>query len=290
MAQKYRKQILSTILLKKMLLCKSIIKNEICLYFNFGKISKNTKVKDYQVVEAILYRLKTGCQWRELPIKQFFRKKYTWQSVYFHFQKWCKDGIWEKAWIIILKKYKHLLDMSSIQLDGTHSPTKRGGAAVGYQGRKKCKTSTLLIMIGTRPKRPTFLMFLAMPVKNLTEVLVNLSYCSNECSIKHSIMAILNFLVWTCFALITLLIIGVLIAVLFKSFFWVISFSLAFFAQLFRHKTTVIVFLLFIIPAIYLLLSISRGDLGVTLFIFLTILLSLIPTMLSKAFIFWKNH
>lgn len=36
--------------------------------------------------------------------------------------------------------------MSSIQLDGTHTPTKRGGEAVGYQGRKKSKTSNMLII------------------------------------------------------------------------------------------------------------------------------------------------
>jgi hypothetical protein len=36
--------------------------------------------------------------------------------------------------------------MSSIQLDGTHTPAKRGGEAVGYQGRKKSKTSNLLII------------------------------------------------------------------------------------------------------------------------------------------------
>ena len=106
----------------------------------------NTKVEDYQVVEAILYRLKTGCQWRELPMKQFFRKKYRWQSVYFHFQKWSKDGSLEKVWQTVLEKHRHLLDLSSIQLDGTHTPTKRGGEAVGYQGRKKCSTSNILII------------------------------------------------------------------------------------------------------------------------------------------------
>ncbi len=36
--------------------------------------------------------------------------------------------------------------MSSIQLDGTHTPAKRGGEAVAYQGRKKCKTSNMLII------------------------------------------------------------------------------------------------------------------------------------------------
>ncbi len=37
--------------------------------------------------------------------------------------------------------------MSNIQLDGTHTPAKRGGEQVGYQGRKKCKTSNLLILV-----------------------------------------------------------------------------------------------------------------------------------------------
>jgi len=110
-----------------MLLSKSIIKKEICPYLNFGKINKNSKVIDYQVVTSSLYRLKTGCQWRQLPRKQFFREKYSWQNV----------------WNSILKKHKHLLDLSSIQLDGTHTPAKRSGESVAYQGRKK--TNTLIM-------------------------------------------------------------------------------------------------------------------------------------------------
>lgn len=106
----------------------------------------NTKVNKYQVVEAILYRLKTGCQWRELPMKQFFNKSYRWQSVYYHFQKWSKDGTFEKVWQSALANHKQHLDMSSIQLDGTHTPVKRGGEAVGYQGRKKCSTSNMLVI------------------------------------------------------------------------------------------------------------------------------------------------
>lgn len=97
-------------------------------------------------MEAILYRLKTGCQWRQLPTKVFFKARYRWQSVYYHFQKWSKDGSWERMWIRLLDKHKTLLDLSSIQLDGSHTPAKRGGASVAYQGRKKCKTSNLLIV------------------------------------------------------------------------------------------------------------------------------------------------
>ena len=102
------------------------------------------------MVQAILYKLKTVCQWRSLPMKEFFRLRYNWQSVYFHFQKWSKDGSWEVMWKQLLDKHKALLDLSSIQLDGSHTPTKRGGQAVFYQGRKKCKTSNLLIISDSR--------------------------------------------------------------------------------------------------------------------------------------------
>jgi transposase len=79
-------------------------------------------------------------------MKQFFRVKYRWQSVYYHFQKWSKNGSWEVVWQNVLISHQHLLDLSSIQLDGSHTPTKRGGEAVAYQGRKKCKTSNMLIL------------------------------------------------------------------------------------------------------------------------------------------------
>ena len=36
--------------------------------------------------------------------------------------------------------------MSSVKLDGSHTPAKRGGLAVGYQGRKKCKTTNALFL------------------------------------------------------------------------------------------------------------------------------------------------
>lgn len=121
-------------------------KKEMIPYLNFGNTYGNTKAKCHEVVSAILYRLKTGCQWRQLPMKQFFRYSYKWEAVYYHFQKWSKDGSWETMWEQLLKKHKNLLDMSSIQLDGSHTLAKRGGEAVGYQGRKKGKTSNMLLV------------------------------------------------------------------------------------------------------------------------------------------------
>ena len=113
-------------------------------------MNKNTKVRIENVLKAILYRLKTGCQWRELPMRQFFSCKYSWKSVFYHFQKWSKDGSFQRIWEKLLRENKSLLDMSSIQLDGTHTPAKRGGEAVTYQGRKKNKTSNMLYITDAR--------------------------------------------------------------------------------------------------------------------------------------------
>ena len=74
-----------------------------------------------EIVSAILYRLKTGCQWRQLPVKQFFSNNIlTWQGVYYHFNEWVKDGSWTKVWINILASNHQHLDLSCMQLDGSH--------------------------------------------------------------------------------------------------------------------------------------------------------------------------
>lgn len=36
--------------------------------------------------------------------------------------------------------------MSSVQFDGSHTPAKRGGEDVDYQGRKKCETTNMLFL------------------------------------------------------------------------------------------------------------------------------------------------
>ncbi len=44
-----------------------------------------------EVINAIFYLLKSGCQWRMIP--NDFPK---WQTVYDYFSKWKKDGTWKK--------------------------------------------------------------------------------------------------------------------------------------------------------------------------------------------------
>jgi transposase len=108
---------------------------------------RKTKVGIWRIVKAILYKLKTGVQWKELPMTMFFGDiKYSYQSVYYHFNKWSQTGVWERLYIELIKGNKTKLDMSIVNLDGTHTTAKRGGQRVGYQGRKRAKTTNILIV------------------------------------------------------------------------------------------------------------------------------------------------
>lgn len=116
-------------------------------YLPLSRTGRKTKVKVWRIIKAILYKLKTGIQWKNLPMRQFFGyTKYSWKSVFYHFNKWSKEGSWERCYRKLLATYKSQLDMSVVNLDGTHTPAKRGGEDVGYQGRKRCKTSNMLIL------------------------------------------------------------------------------------------------------------------------------------------------
>jgi transposase len=128
------------------ILDKDIIEKEILPYLPAQKRGFPSKVPVFQIVNSILYKLKAGCQWRMLSLDCFFDEEYSWQSVYYHFRKWAITEVWQEAWQNLLNKHKNLLDMSSAQLDGSHTPAKRGGQEVAYQGRKKAKTTNILIM------------------------------------------------------------------------------------------------------------------------------------------------
>jgi transposase len=128
-------------------LSKSIISEWIVPHLIVGRRGPEISVPIEDLVMAILYRLKTGCQWRYLPMKEFFEPDaISWNSVYQHFNNWSKSGCWRNAWVNLLKSKCQFLDLSSAEFDGSHTPAKRGGLAVGYQGRKACKTTNGLYM------------------------------------------------------------------------------------------------------------------------------------------------
>jgi len=102
----------------------------------------------YLIFNGILHKLYTGCQWKALPVAEFKDEQtgtqLTYQAFSHHFRKWSKDDSLLyvfKASIIAIMMH---INVSEINLDGTHTIAKKGGEAVGYQGRKRAKTSNIL--------------------------------------------------------------------------------------------------------------------------------------------------
>ena len=100
-----------------------------------------------EIVNAILYKMKSGVQWELLPVGALFSQKVlSWQSVYHHYRKWSLSGTWLDCWTAFLKRHRAELDLSSVDLDGSHTPAIRGGAGVEYQGRKRRRTTNALYL------------------------------------------------------------------------------------------------------------------------------------------------
>ena len=124
-----------------------MIQTHIVQHLSQGSRGPKPRVPLWELVNAILYKLKSGCQWEMLPVKALiFSGSVDYKTIFHHFRKWVKDGSWERAWYALTRAYKHLLDLSTAQFDGTHSLAKRGGDAVGYQRRKRGKTSNILLL------------------------------------------------------------------------------------------------------------------------------------------------
>lgn len=99
-------------------------------------------------LSGILYRLKAGCQWREIPVKPHFApdEMCTGHVVYQHFNKWSSQGQFRRIWLVLLHQYRTELDLSSLQLDGAQTRTHRGGEFVSYQKRRTDETTNFLFL------------------------------------------------------------------------------------------------------------------------------------------------
>lgn len=90
--------------------------------------------KDHRlIVEGILWRLRTGAPWRDLP------ERYgPWQSVYTRFRRWQRAGVWGRALAALQAQAdaRGDLDWSLHFLDGTvirahpHAAGAKKGAAI----------------------------------------------------------------------------------------------------------------------------------------------------------------
>ena len=107
-----------------------------------------SKIALYKIFNYLLYRLHTGCQWAALPIEPDADDptvtEISWWAVYHHYRKWSRDGSLERVWQHSILVIQSELDLSVLNLDGSHARACKGGEAVAYQTRKRAKTSNIL--------------------------------------------------------------------------------------------------------------------------------------------------
>ncbi len=73
---------------KYAVLDKDTINFEIMPYLTIAKRGYTTKFDPVEIVNAILYKLKTGCQWRMIPTGHLFTgEPPSWKTVFHHFRK-----------------------------------------------------------------------------------------------------------------------------------------------------------------------------------------------------------
>ncbi len=102
-----------------------------------GDWSPREPIPRRELVNGILYLLRTGCSWRQMPHDLPNGK-----TVYHYFRQWRLDGTWERAMTALRKQVRHqmgreeepsaaIIDSQSIKT----SPVR--GTERGFDGGKK---------------------------------------------------------------------------------------------------------------------------------------------------------
>jgi transposase len=95
----------------------------------------------YQIFNYVFYALHTGCQWEEVPLKRDSQDRpvMSWQVPRYHFYKWCKDGSFERLFTAGILTIRYELDVSVLNLDGSHSAAKKGAKRSPIKAARKPK-------------------------------------------------------------------------------------------------------------------------------------------------------
>ena len=93
----------------------------------------------YKIFNDILYKLRTGCQWEFLPMdeREDGVPEASYQVPYYHFRKWSRDGSLQRLFDASIMTIKGELNLSELNLDGSHSATKKGAKKSDIKGERK---------------------------------------------------------------------------------------------------------------------------------------------------------
>lgn len=81
------------------------------------------RADDRQVLNGILYVLKSGCRWKDLP-RQFSHPSTCWRRL----KRWEEQGVWDGIFLALLTTLDEQgrLQWDRAFLDGSFAPAKRG--------------------------------------------------------------------------------------------------------------------------------------------------------------------
>lgn len=85
----------------------------------------NPRVPDRNAMNAILFVLRTGCQWKALKATGICSSS----SAHRRFVEWTEAGVFEKAWVKALGDYEEFvgIDWSWLSMDGVMTKAPLGG-------------------------------------------------------------------------------------------------------------------------------------------------------------------
>ena len=98
----------------------------------------------HKIFNYVLYKLYTSCPWPALPIEKDEHEQpvMSYQVPYYHFRKWSKDGSLQRLFDASIVSIRGELDLSELNLDGSHSAAKKGAKQSPIKVARKLKQAT----------------------------------------------------------------------------------------------------------------------------------------------------